>query len=191
MTQWSNHVVHWVVTEIVSHVDNLKNRAIIYERFVQIACHLEKLNNFNGLKEILAGLQSSAVYRLKKTRMAVPSKYLKLQDDLNKLTSSDLNFKALRSRIHACDPPLVPFPGVYQGDLVFLDTGSRTRIDGGLINFQKCQKFMSYISELQTYQQSFYHLEPVHEIMDLIKTYKTITDEEAYNNSLLCEPRNQ
>lgn len=38
------------------------------ERIIVLAQQLEKLNNFNGVKEVLAGLQSSAVYRLKKTR---------------------------------------------------------------------------------------------------------------------------
>lgn len=110
MTKWSNHITRWVVSEIVS-VKDLKGRALVMERFVMVAQQLEKLNNFNGVKEILAGLQSSAVYRLKKTREAVSTKYTKVFEDLVKLTSSDLNFKNLRTKIHATDPPLIPFPG--------------------------------------------------------------------------------
>ncbi|KAG5461544.1 MAG: hypothetical protein BJ554DRAFT_6241, partial [Olpidium bornovanus] len=59
MAKWANHVVHWVVTEIVS-VKELKGRISIYERFINLASHLNELNNFNGVKEILAALQSSA-----------------------------------------------------------------------------------------------------------------------------------
>ena len=87
MTKWSNHVscslfinnmkhvfirytkqvTRWVVSEIVS-VKDLKPRAAVFERFIMLAHNLEKLNNFNGVKEILAGLQSSSIYRLKKTK---------------------------------------------------------------------------------------------------------------------------
>lgn len=67
MTKWSNHVTRWVVSEIVS-VKDLKPRAAMFERFIMLAHNLEKLNNFNGVKEILAGLQSSSIYRLKKTK---------------------------------------------------------------------------------------------------------------------------
>lgn len=68
MVRWSNHVIQWLVTEIVSLKDNIKARASMMERIITIAKHCNTLNNFNGVKEILAALQSSAVYRLKKTR---------------------------------------------------------------------------------------------------------------------------
>lgn len=189
MTKWSNHVARWIVTEIISVTDNVKTRAAIFERFVQIAHQMERLNNFNGVKEILAGLQASAVHRLRKTREAVGPKYLKIFDDLVKLTSSDLNFKNLRAKIHASDPPLLPFPGVYQGDLVYLDTCSRNKTESGLINFMKYQKIAGYILELQVYQQTQYNFEFVPEIVHYIKTFQPLTDDEAYGESLICEPR--
>jgi RasGEF domain len=126
MVRWSNHVIQWLVTEIVSLKDNLKQRCLMMEKIITIGKvskninrkHLNALNNFNGIKEILAALQSSSVYRLKKTFAGVGSKYLKTFEELKTITASELNFKNLRAKIHSVEPPLIPFPGVYQGDLV-------------------------------------------------------------------------
>ena len=183
-------MTRWIISEIVILKD-VRTRAAMVERIITLAQHLEKMNNFNGVKEVLAGLQSSAVYRLKKTKEAVGSKYLKIFDDLLKLTSSDLNFKNLRSKIHAAEPPLIPFPGVYQGDLVFLDTCSRSKLDNGLVNFLKFQKIAGYILELQVYQQTPYSFEQVPEIIDYIRSFRVLSDDDAYKDSLICEPRGQ
>ncbi|KAI9138851.1 ras guanine nucleotide exchange factor domain-containing protein [Paraphysoderma sedebokerense] len=188
MSAWSNHVVHWVVSEIVQNKDT-KSRAALFEKFIQVAYQLEKMNNFNGEKEVLAGLQSSSLYRLKKTKGLVSSKSMKLFEELNKNTSSELNYKNLRAKVQNADPPLIPFPGVYQSDLVFLDGCSKDKLDGGLVNFQKFQKVAGYILELQSYQRTSYIFEPVIELQDYIREYKILDEETAYNYSLSCEPR--
>lgn len=100
-----------------------------------------------------------------------------------------MNFKNLRSKVHAADPPLIPFPGVYQGDLVFLDTCSRSKIENGLVNFLKFQKIAGYILELQVYQQTPYNLESVPEIIDYVRSFHVLNDDDAYKESLICEPR--
>ncbi|TPX37441.1 hypothetical protein SmJEL517_g00744 [Synchytrium microbalum] len=189
MTRWSNHVIHWLVTEIVIVKESAKARAIVLEKFIQLAISLEKLNNFNGVKEVLAALQSSSVYRLKKTKEQVSSKLLKALTDLEKLTASDMNYKSLRAKVHAADPPLIPFPGVYQGDLVFLEECSKEKLENGMINFSKYQKTAGYITELQTYQQTPYNFEMVAEIQDYIKHYPIFDDDVAYSHSLQCEAR--
>lgn len=120
MTQWSNHVVQWLVTEIVNARESTKARAQCMEKIILLGQNLEKLQNFNGVKEVVAALQSSAVYRLKKTKQLVGGKLMKTQEDLIKLTSSELNYKIFRGRIQSSTPPLIPFPGLYQGDLVRL-----------------------------------------------------------------------
>ncbi len=79
----------------------------------------------------------------------IGTKFLRILDELNKTTANDFNYKVLRAKVHAADPPVIPFPGVYQGDLVFLDTCSKNRLEGGLINFYKYQKIASYIMEMQ------------------------------------------
>ncbi|KAJ3092462.1 hypothetical protein HK102_007086 [Quaeritorhiza haematococci] len=189
MTRWSNHVVKWLISEIVLIKESTKMRAAVFEKIIMIAQQLEKLNNLNGAKEVLAALQSSSVYRLKKTKEAVGSKYLRILGDLVKLTSSELNYKNLRARVSNAEPPLIPFPGVYQGDLVFIDTCAKSRLDGGLINFSKIEKEANCILQLQTYQQAPYVLEAIVEIQDYIKNFAVLDDDQAYNHSLICEPR--
>ncbi|KAJ3321217.1 hypothetical protein HDU76_000130 [Blyttiomyces sp. JEL0837] len=195
MIQWSNHIVNWLVTEIVSVKDVTKLRVTTFERIITVAQQLEKLNNFNGIKEVLAALQSSSVYRLKKTKeplifpKLVGNKFMKIYEELMKLTSSELNYKALRYKVRLTEPPLIPFPGVYQGDLVFLETCNKNHLEGGLINFGKFEKVHVYISELLAYQKTPYSLEPVVEIQEYIKSFVPLSEEQAYSASLVCEPR--
>ena len=82
-----NKVSRWCCSEIVREKD-LKSRAVVLNRFILIASvrkpplvlivephdfapgavqQCRELNNFNGVMEIMAGLQNAAAYRLKKT----------------------------------------------------------------------------------------------------------------------------
>ncbi|KAJ3240011.1 hypothetical protein HDU78_002538 [Chytriomyces hyalinus] len=189
MVQWSNHCIQWIASEILSVKDNMKLRAQVFERIISLGHQLEKLNNFNGVREVLAAIESSAIYRLKKTKGIIGTKFMKQLDDLLRVASSEHNYKNLRARVHSANPPIIPFPGVYQSDLVFLSTCNKNILDGGLVNFHKFQKEAGYILEFQTYQKTPYNFEVVAEIQDMIKNYKVFSEEEAYSNSLICEPR--
>ncbi|KAJ3023549.1 hypothetical protein HKX48_002422 [Thoreauomyces humboldtii] len=188
MTRWSNHVVHWIVTEIVSARDH-KSRAVILERVIMLGHALEKLRNFNGVKEVVAALQTASVYRLKKTKEAMGNKYMRIYEELVRLVSSELNYKNMRAKVRAADPPLIPFPGLFQGDLVFLDTCQKNRLEGGLINYHKLESIARSLMELEAYQQVPYPLEPVPEIQDYVRNSQLMDDDQAYNASLLCEPK--
>ncbi|KAJ3178221.1 hypothetical protein HDU87_003773 [Geranomyces variabilis] len=190
MTRWSNHVVQWIVSEIVSGKDSTKYRAGLFERVIMLGQSLYKLRNFNGVKEVVAALQTASVYRLKKTKEAISSKYMRVYDELVRLVSSELNYKAMRAKIRAADPPLIPFPGLFQGDLVFLDACQKNKLEGGnLINYQKLESISRSLMELEAYQQVAYPLEPVGEIQEYIRSYRTLDDDEAYNASLACEAK--
>lgn len=68
MIKRSNSLPLWVATQILSEAEGkLRNRAKIVSNFIKIASELRKVNNFNAVMEITAGLQLSPIYRLKKT----------------------------------------------------------------------------------------------------------------------------
>ena len=192
MTKLSNHIIHWVASEIVLVKDGPKQRAVVFEKFVMIAQHLERLRNFNGVKEIIAGLQSSAIHRLKKTKECVSTKHMRIVETLSRIVASDMNYKVLRSRVAEIEAePTLPFPGVYLSDLVFIEMASKTILDEEkqLINFQKQQKISNYIHDFLRHQLSPYDLDSLPEIQDYVRDYKTLSDEQTYNCSLICEPR--
>ena len=59
-------VSSWVFSEIVSQEDpKLRVKTIVH--FTTIIQHLQSLNNFNGMMEIVAGLGNSSVNRMKKS----------------------------------------------------------------------------------------------------------------------------
>jgi hypothetical protein len=147
------------------------------------------LNNFNGVQEVLAAIESAAIFRLKKTREAMSNKHQRIYEELNKMISSDMNFKSLRLRIQNAIPPLVPFPGLFQKDLVFLETRYPNVLEGGVINVVKMEKLSGQVLELKNNQQTRYILEPVHEIQDYIKQFVSMNEDDAYGASLNCEPR--
>lgn len=117
------------------------------------------------------------------------AKHIKLLDELKNLTTNEMNFKNLRTKIHSVSPPLIPFPGVYQGDLVFLESYGKDVLEGGMVNFIKFQKVTQYVVELQVYQQAIFRLQAVPEIQEMIKEYNGMEEEPSYAASLICEPR--
>jgi hypothetical protein len=67
MADWSNKMVQLFVT-LVLQCQTATQRATTFEHLVEIGDALYGLKNFNGLKELTAALQSSAVDRLHKTK---------------------------------------------------------------------------------------------------------------------------
>jgi RasGEF domain len=89
------------------------------------------------------------VHRLKKTKEGLGVKSLRLFEELRALTDTNHNFKTLRAKVNSVDPPLIPFPGVYQGDLVFLESYGKDMLEGGMVNISKFQKINHSLTEWQ------------------------------------------
>uniref|UniRef100_A0A5F9CB78 Ras protein specific guanine nucleotide releasing factor 1 n=1 Tax=Oryctolagus cuniculus TaxID=9986 RepID=A0A5F9CB78_RABIT len=60
-----------------------------------------------------------------------------LIDKLQKLVSSEGRFKNLREALKNCDPPCVPYLGMYLTDLAFIEEGTPNYTEDGLVNFSK------------------------------------------------------
>ncbi|OZJ03382.1 hypothetical protein BZG36_04486 [Bifiguratus adelaidae] len=95
LIQRFNLVVQWVSTEILCTYD-VDQRARVIEKFIRIAQKCRKYSNFATLVQLLLGLQSPAVSRLKKTWACVNSRELRLLDELSEFTSPMKNWKHIR-----------------------------------------------------------------------------------------------
>ncbi len=107
----------------------MNHRVVLVNRFLIIAQKCLELQNFNAVMEILSGLESSPVQRLKQTWMVIyahgqdlwskinysyqnlPRKAWDLFDELNELMSIPQNFKKFRALLSVLEPPCVPYIG--------------------------------------------------------------------------------
>jgi len=194
MINMFNMMNWWVQKEVINSGDLPKQRAATMGKFLEICECLLELQNYNGFMEILSGLNSSAVFRLKLSWECLPSRQIELFQKLNKFT--DNNFKTLRQAYHSLEPPCIPYLGMYLTDLTFINDGIPLYLqDSGLINFDKCRKVSGSVQELMQYQQTPYCLTPVEEIQAyLVKQIRYFEeaehiDREFYNLSLQLEPK--
>jgi len=112
---------------------------------------------------------------------------------LDLLTKPDKSWAQYRSTIHGSNPPCVPFIGVYQTDLTFIEDGNPDKFHDGSTNFKKCRLIASVIEEIQQYQQKPYNLLTAPSVYDFLAKQQEIAadmdDKQLYDNSLQSEPR--
>eukprot|EP01117_Protostelium_nocturnum_P011539 TRINITY_DN4183_c0_g1_i1.p1 TRINITY_DN4183_c0_g1~~TRINITY_DN4183_c0_g1_i1.p1 ORF type:complete len:490 (+),score=126.49 TRINITY_DN4183_c0_g1_i1:135-1604(+) len=188
-----NHVSRWVTYTIVME-PNLKKRTKILSFFVQLIQHLYELNNFNAIFAIVGGFGNSAVHRLAKTFGGLKPDRKKLLDEMRFLTDPVKSWGNYRIKIGKVDPPCVPFIGVYQTDLTFIEEGNPDKFAGtDLINFKKCRMIADVILLIQRYQQKPYNLDLVDVVQQFLSDEnveaRKIEDRVLYEHSLRAEPR--
>eukprot|EP00007_Cunea_sp_BSH-02190019_P009143 CAMPEP_0174245230 /NCGR_PEP_ID=MMETSP0417-20130205/38007_1 /TAXON_ID=242541 /ORGANISM="Mayorella sp, Strain BSH-02190019" /LENGTH=981 /DNA_ID=CAMNT_0015324989 /DNA_START=75 /DNA_END=3020 /DNA_ORIENTATION=- len=181
-----NHISMWVCTEI-TRADSLTSRTEILTKFMEIAHHCYRLNNFDGALAIVSGLSNSAVHRLKHTWEGVDQSWIDIYDDLRGLMQ--VNYKRFRAELHSANPPCVPYIGTYLTDLTFTEEGNPDFIEGRLVNLKKLRQVAQIIREVQQYQQDTYCFQPIPEIQDYIRDYEVATDSELYDLSLRLETK--
>lgn len=186
-----NTVGLWVTSEIVTPTEP-KARAITLSRFIAVADFLRGHHNFNGVMEILAGLQHPAVLRLKRTWGLLSNRMLDVWKNLLEVMDRDGNYKNYREMLKLVPPPSLPYLGVFLSDLTFIADGNVDMLEGGkYINFAKRAKTAAVIRDLQQYQTTMYNFERVEFIENMLKARMAAVgpENELFSTSLLREPR--
>jgi len=122
-------------------------------------------------------------------------KQRKLLEDLRYITKPEKSWANYRKLLHGINPPCIPFLGVYQTDLTFVEEGNPDKFSNGLWNFKKCRMVAAVITELQQYQQKPYNLSVVPSITKFFITQQqeamAVDEKKLYALSLEAEPREQ
>ncbi|KAF0034066.1 hypothetical protein F2P81_014132 [Scophthalmus maximus] len=178
-----------VASQIMTHTD-VGSRANSIEKWVAVADICRCLNNYNGVLEITSALNRSAIYRLKKTWAKVSKQAKALMDKLQKTVSSEGRFKNLRETLKNCNPPCVPYLGMYLTDLAFIEEGTPNFTEEGLVNFSKMRMISHIIREIRQFQQTPYRIELQVKVTQYLLDKTLIMDEDTlYDLSLKIEPR--
>ncbi|XP_060555505.1 ras-specific guanine nucleotide-releasing factor 1-like isoform X3 [Ruditapes philippinarum] len=184
-----NEVSRLVVTEIVSRT-NLQERVACIEKWAAIADICRCMHNYNGVLQICAAFVNSSVYRLKKTWEKLSKQTKQMIERLQTLVSSDGRFKNMRDALHRCDPPCIPYLGMYLTDLSFIEEGTPDMTEDNLVNFSKMRMIAHVIREIRLFQQTPYRIEHHPRVTNyLLDTTRLYDDEQTYKASLDIEPK--
>ncbi|KAJ8414873.1 hypothetical protein AAFF_G00023960 [Aldrovandia affinis] len=188
-SQHFNDMSNLVASQIMTHTD-VGSRASSIEKWVAVADICRCLNNYNGVLEITSALNRSAIYRLKKTWAKVCKQTKALMDKLQKTVSSEGRFKNLRETLKNCNPPCVPYLGMYLTDLAFIEEGTPNFTEEGLVNFSKMRMISHIIREIRQFQQTPYRIEHQPRVTQyLLDKTLTMDEDTLYELSLKIEPR--
>eukprot|EP00002_Diphylleia_rotans_P000839 TRINITY_DN1044_c0_g1_i4.p1 TRINITY_DN1044_c0_g1~~TRINITY_DN1044_c0_g1_i4.p1 ORF type:complete len:1267 (-),score=234.72 TRINITY_DN1044_c0_g1_i4:554-4354(-) len=182
-----NTVSKWVASCILWHED-VNSRALMWARMVSLAEQFKELNNFQLLMAVISGLNTSAVHRLKFTREEIPKRSMEVFTSLEELMSSESSFKRYRETLHNCQPPCMPYIGIYLTDLTHIEDGNPTIIDGQ-INFEKLKLVFRVISEIRQYQYGTYGFPKSSTLAPFLTLLPHLEDDALYRISTLREPR--
>ena len=186
------NIISQFVCASVMAKDAIEDRASEITHFIEVAAACRQLNNFNGVMEILAGLQFSELFRLQMTWDRVPERKMKIFYDLKELMSRDKNMKSPRAALAACTPPAVPYLGMYLTDLTFIEDGNSNQTGpDSLVNYEKRRMLASVVADVCKYQSVSYDLIPVPEIIQWLMREPDVPYDEniLYQRSLELEPR--
>ncbi|XP_066129783.1 ras-specific guanine nucleotide-releasing factor 2 isoform X1 [Saccopteryx bilineata] len=188
-SQHFNDMSNLVASQIMNYAD-VSSRASAIEKWVAVADICRCLHNYNGVLEITSALNRSAIYRLKKTWAKVSKQTKALMDKLQKTVSSEGRFKNLREALKNCNPPAVPYLGMYLTDLAFIEEGTPNFTEEGLVNFSKMRMISHIVREIRQFQQTAYRIDHQPKVTQYLLDKALIIDEDTlYDLSLKIEPR--
>ncbi|KAG1174320.1 hypothetical protein G6F70_000897 [Rhizopus microsporus] len=187
-----NFVSEWIASMIVNQ-DQVEERVFVYEYCLAIAVELEKLNNFNTLMAVLAGINNAAILRLKETKHLVFERNKRLVEKfsrLESLMSSERSFYNYRCALKERSKSF-GIPGIHQQDLVSLCEANKDHKTNGKIHWQKFRLIGQSINEVMTRFESMNgRIKPNPFILYFIgNELEILTEDERYEKSIRLEPR--
>lgn len=195
-----NRMTRWVCTQIVKQ-PTAKERARCLRLFISLAKVSRELGNFNGLMEVVAALNSAAVFRLKRTWELLPRASAKEFSELDDLVKPQRSHAALRRAIgEGHREASVPYLGLYLTDLTFIEDGNPNFLspeddappaDGStrLVNLAKTFMLGKAIGEILAFQRTLYPFSETGPVLLYFSAIDPPEDDEIYALSLACEPR--
>ncbi|XP_071666690.1 ral guanine nucleotide dissociation stimulator-like 1 [Patagioenas fasciata] len=201
-----NAVTNCVLSTILESKElKTQQRAKILEKWIRIARQCRVLNNFSSLKAIISALQSTSVYRLKKTWACVPKDTMLMFEELSEIFSDSDNFAMSRELLMkvgislSCQVMIstkaelspgvtqgtVPYLGTFLTDLVMLDTALQDYLEGGLINFEKRRREFEVITQIKLLQSSCnsYCMAQDEKFVQWFRRQRHLSDEESFRLS--------
>lgn len=190
----SNKFTYWYAKCIVDTL-NFDERVAVMQRILDIAQYFYEFNNFSGLKEIYAALETVSVRRLQATREKIGLETHNMFKKFQELF--DTHQTGYLDRLKKCNPPCVPFIGIHltsilktrefnklnsdehnkalqkaqieAGLIISAESLNNTTTTKQLINISKYRKLIDLVTELLQYQNTTYKFRVYNEVRTYLR----------------------
>lgn len=183
--QFFNERSRWFSTCILKETST-KSRALIIEKFIEVAHEFTKLQNFNGALEVAACLFSSHIARLKNSWNKISSQHSKMYLELEQLLNTTGNYKDYREKLKESQSPCLPYMGLMLTDLTFIDDSNNDQTEK-LINVDKVALLGNSISCLVTWLENPYPFEPDETVQNFLMKDEPWAEQDFYEISKIRE----
>lgn len=96
----------------------------------------------------------------------------------------------MRDAISSCNPPVIPYIGMYLNDLSFIEEVSPNYVRDNLLNFSKMRMIAHILKTIRQMQSKSYKIRLNTKVASyLLDKSKYLEDNELYDYSLEIEPR--
>jgi hypothetical protein len=178
-----NRVANIVIATILTATDN--SACVVF--WISVMRHLRVLHNYQSVLAVLGGLMSAAIHRLKRCCWEKVAG-VEFVEECKSLM--DKNFVKLRKEVESLAPRnVVPYIGIYQRDLVFLEEAAT--FTGSILNMSKLKDISAAVVRCLVFQcaNSYSWMESSATVARLIAEHKVFSDSEAFEMSLKLELR--
>ena len=182
------NLVSAIASGLILSGETPQQRALAYQKLVEIALILRSLGNYHSLMAVVGAFSNAGVKRLSSTISLIPQRISSSLTDLRDLMSPFQSFKNYRLEYGAARGPCIPFIGIFLTDLTYIEDGNRNDIDG-MINFYKRAASYTIIQDVLRFKGVPYDLRSHPQLQAFIARLPRFSDEELYERSLEYEPR--
>jgi len=158
--RWFDSVSAWLQMQILQGKDP-KARTVLLMKSIRLGVHLRKLNNFNGVLQVLCALFSDPVFRLSQSWSSVTQSVLADLEELCELMASTHDYRAYREALELVptSEPCIPNLACLMGDLAFVIATNPVYVRANtVINFDVIDEAGPLIRAVERRQRQHYEL---------------------------------
>ena len=149
-----NRLTSFIIEDVLSY-DSPKERAKIYEKWVQVADYCKNKKNYNDCIAIYSALNNYIITGLKLTLKNVSSKTKSLYAQISNFCSCEGNYKNVRDDMDLCERKgiiFIPYLGMLLRDINFYEESSKYINEYGCINMGKIEIINSIMEKYFRYK---------------------------------------
>ncbi|KAJ3318360.1 RasGEF [Boothiomyces sp. JEL0866] len=114
-----NNLALWVSQKVLE-ASKIQTRIQIIGYFIWVAQHCRNYDNYDCVKSIISGLQSTPIHRLSRTWEMVGRQEKEIFDSLADLVSMENNSQKYRQALATARVPFIPYLGITLSDLTYV-----------------------------------------------------------------------